>query len=166
MSHSNIGQAPKVASPVDPGGSVKNPCALLTAKQLSQAQGKPGKIEAARGSSPATCSWDFGPNGDILISAHIDPGSTGSGLSDLYVGKQQGNYKSGVFEPTTVAGYPAVYTNPFRDERAQGQCDIEVGIRDDVYLDVQVGAENAGKHSCDYAANTAEQMITTMKNGG
>lgn len=160
----NVKLAPPISNPLNPGSLVGQPCGLLTKPQLDAFGGKAGSTQDTGGSSK-NCSWKFGTNHDVMVTAALDPGATGSGLGDIYAGKQQHTYDKGYFEPTTVAGYPAVFAN-IGDNRKQGSCALKVGINPHMYLDLNIDAYGTGKKSCTALSNTAAKMIDTLKSGG
>lgn len=112
--------APEVPEPLDIEGIVADPCAALTEAQLIRLDvvepGRPGTMD---------CSWSLttGTYHGVIVS--LD-----SSLDEVYA--------SGVnkyFQETTIAGYPAVYASVL-DQRAQGGCNLWVGVTDDVAVGV------------------------------
>jgi len=70
------------------------------------------------------------------------------------------------FEPTTVAGYPAIYGSS-KDERPKGTCSLTVGFSDRVvgYVTSTQVSEAAKPKTCERAAAVAEGIVQTMKAG-
>jgi hypothetical protein len=83
-----------------------------------------------------------------------------NGLSDNYRAQDQFAY----FEPTTVAGYPAVFSD--RDDlRPQGLCIIVVGLTDTLTFSVSEDGELDQQGACDRAKQVAEAALTTLGGG-
>lgn len=156
----NIGKAPRVATPLDTSRFEQSPCGLLTDDQLSEFGGETGKTDTS--ATEVGCGWRFGTQKDSSADAWFSPGATKSGLSDLYVLKEQGAWTDGYFEPTEVAGFPAVFAEG-SDNRENGACVLSVGVRDDMYLNLATQAPpGKGRESCTAAENLAEAMIKTL----
>jgi hypothetical protein len=153
--------APRVEHPLDASRFLAQPCAVLVPAQLTTlgitTPGKPETTGAVAEQAGPMCTW-------IAEGPHRNYGFgflTGNknGLSDTYRGSW-----GGYFEPTTVAGYPAVF-NDVVDSRDEGICNLTVGITDDLTFRIDLTAD-LGRESCDRAVQLAELVVATIKAGG
>lgn len=154
-----------MSDPLDVARFVTSPCEALTKAQLDDfggAEPRPRTMDSGK----QECSWDFGTNGRTNIGLWFQPGPTGSGLSDVYAQNEQGNWDQGYFEPTEIEGYPAVFV-AINEHRDRGDCELSVGVRDELYAQVVVLATSkVGRASCEAASNAASAMIKTMAGAG
>lgn len=158
--------APRVEHPLDATPFLAQPCAVLTATQLSTfGITKPGKPETtgplAEKAGPM-CTW----RNDVEPSFGFDVGFlTGNknGLADTYRGGEEAF--PGYFEPTTVDGYPAVF-NDVVEHRDQGVCNLTVGISDTLTFRTSPTSTALGRQTCDEAVKVARAVIATLKAGG
>jgi hypothetical protein len=152
--------APRVSSPLDASTYLAQPCAVLSTKQLVTlhfpARGKPDTdSETAKTAGPA-CTWQS----DTRATQSSFATGNKNGLSDVYRGHEQGYFE--FWEPTTIAGYPAVFNDP-TDLRSAGACGLNVGISDT--LTILVAVEGSDADPCDPARQTASMIINTLKVG-
>jgi len=154
--------APKVDQPLALGKFVEEPCSALTAAQATNlGVGFPG--EADTSSLGPICIWTNPGGGSINLGFNPKDG----GLSGVYRANKAGEW--GYFqEQPDVSGYPAV-TALLSDTRDIGICALDIGVRDDVLLSVDV-ARSVGKAGsedpCKVTARVAEQILQTVKTGG
>jgi hypothetical protein len=153
----STGSAPSVDRPLNPAPLLTDACAALSPSQLSTLglkAGKPRTIETGK-----TCSWRYadGTSNTVNISP-IEPNK--NGLSDIY---EQGEQKA-YFEPTQIAGYPAVYAD-ITDDRFRGRCALDVGVTDHlaVFILTQLDDGNDARKPCPVADKIAAAMIETLK---
>lgn len=106
------------------------------------------------------CTWTADPEVDSTVGVGFLTGNK-HGLSDTYRGHQQGSF-SGYFEETTVEGFPAVF-NGAPDYRAQGDCNITVGVSDVLTFRASEQGGRKGQGSCDRARQVAAATIATLK---
>jgi hypothetical protein len=159
--------APRVSVPLDAARYLGQPCAVLSAAQMSTFKiSKPGEpdtdSQVAKTSGPG-CSWrtDGEPFRGLDISFLT---GNKNGLDDIYRGYKQLRQFS-YFEETTVSGYPAVFADG-TDGRSQGSCDIKVGISDTLAFRAgELGGASRGAASCDGAKELAAAVIATLKGG-
>jgi len=111
-----------------------------------------------------SCSWKFGANLEWKIQAAYVVPESKNGLQNEYDQNAAGLFEDGYFEPTSVAGYPGVYSS-WADTRPEGRCDLGVGINESTMLTVAVTGQ-ANKDNCHAASNVAERILTTIKAGG
>jgi hypothetical protein len=155
--------APKVNAPLDASKYLPQPCTALSAAALQSFNiSKPGTpdvdSELAKTAGPS-CSWtndaqpvQFGYNVGFLTGNK-------NGLSDTYRGRARFKY----FEPTEVDGYPAVF-NDGNDFRANGVCNLTIGISDTLAFRVRVSfTRDEGTKSCDETKKLASAVIQTLK---
>lgn len=156
--------APKVEDPLDTTRYQGDPCSTLTASQAQDelnlpTQGKPEEIALGKG-----CEW-FNP--DTRGAVHIGL-LTGNhrGLSAVYKANQEGKYP--YFEELpAVEGYPAIASD-IEDRRPRGICVVDVGVTDELILDVAVFLSQANvghAEPCEMAAKVAGMAVKTMKAG-
>jgi hypothetical protein len=149
--------APKVSKPLDPSKFVAAPCSSLTAGQLAgiRLPGAHSTVEYGEGNP--ICSYGVDTTGDGLgVSWMI---KLPNGLSGLYAQKDGQGY----WIPTTIDGYPAVWTD-IADLRAQGDCSISVAVNDHVFLisEWSSGHASVGQESCALAKQGAVDLIHNL----
>ncbi|WP_169515761.1 DUF3558 domain-containing protein [Amycolatopsis nigrescens] len=154
-------KAPRVANPLDASKFATDPCTSLSQARLQnfgvQGSGRPTQSEDGVG-----CGWTFGANGAIGAGVSYIP-KVENGLNNAYALNDANVYSKGYFVPTEVDGYPAVY-NGLVDQRAQGACEMAVGISDKSIFVVRL-TDRPGKDVCKAAANFAEAVVQTIKEG-
>ncbi|WP_181400034.1 DUF3558 domain-containing protein [Actinokineospora spheciospongiae] len=154
--------APKVEQPLALGKFVDEPCSALTAAQAANLGVKfPGEADA----SPLgpTCVWTNPGGASINLGFNQKDG----GLSGVYRANKAGKWEYFQEQPA-VSGYPAV-TALRTDTRNIGTCALDIGVRDDVLLSVDL-AQSVGRvgseDPCKVTARVAEQILQTVKTGG
>ncbi len=170
-SASSVAPERRVSDPLDITPYLSKPCDLVSPEMLEKLGTSPSeanprlpeddKIAAAAGPG---CSWSGEGEGSVGIG--IDSGNKErgvGGLRGLEIARDQGRYK--LWEETSVAGYPAVYMG-ISDSRHRGDCDLAVGIADDMTFGVAAVSfrENPQK-ACQVAAEVAADVIETLKTG-
>ncbi|ONI85587.1 hypothetical protein ALI22I_27805 [Saccharothrix sp. ALI-22-I] len=155
----STGNAPAITGPELDLGKVSGPCDLLKADQLA-ARGvtKPGAKEA----DPAgpTCQWE--PD-DVVrgTSIGVTIMSKANGLDDMYANRAQ----FPVFEPTEVAGYPAV--NGDITDAKHGACSTAVLVaKGEAFLvQIVVNDRNAPAYStpCSESSAVAATVVGNLK---
>ncbi len=152
------GEAPKVTNPLDATFLVSDPCAALSAGQLGELGLADGETRPNKELESEACRWKRTEESLDSVDLTAFVGDT-DGLNSVYANKDSSEY----FEPTEVAGYPAVYTG-LVDARDSGTCNLWVGVNDQAVLHIMtnlVSAESA-EASCGLAADVAEAAITTL----
>lgn len=153
--------APQVENPLDASKVLTDPCAVLTAAQLTSfGVSTPGRgdteSEIAKTVGPL-CLWTADPEVDSTIGVAWQSGNK-NGLSDLYRMRDDQEY----FVEATVEGYPAVFSSEI-DNRDGGDCSITVGVSDALTF----FADETGMLDADGACARAEQVaaaaIATLK---
>jgi hypothetical protein len=156
--------APHVTKPLNGDAYFAKPCAVLTPAQMRTLElPNPGKQDTDSDQAKLTgpgCQWD---DDSTLSTLGFDflPHEKG-GLDWTY---RQGKYVWSYFEPTEVDGYPAVF-NSLGDHRAEGSCNITVGIADSQAFQMEEIGERSGPKSCDRVKQAASLVISTIKSGG
>lgn len=151
--------APAVGVPLDATAFASDACKSLTRSQ-TEALGISPQGEQIE---PRDCSWKFGANLDWVVQLFYT--TVEGGLQNDYDKHASGAYDNGgYFEPTTIDGYPAVFSN-LSDFRARGTCDLNVGIDGHTTFHVTVTGQ-AGKDNCKAASTVASNVIETIKSGG
>jgi hypothetical protein len=162
---SNRYGAPRVAQPLDVTKFLAQPCAALTAQQLQNlnlpAQGKADTDSPIAKNSGPSCDWI---NSDTATSLGLSF-TTGNknGLADLYRANDEGKW-TGYWAETTVSGYPGVF-HGVTDARAQGSCNLAVGVSETLTFLVDIGGRMK-EQSCDFAKQVAAAVAETVKAGG
>jgi uncharacterized protein DUF3558 len=110
--------APQIPLPLDISSYADAPCTLLK-------PGTPVAGDMATGvPDGATCTWKAKTPLQPQITVTVDLKS--GGLEALYRKRARLPY----FEPTDIAGYPAVHTDTDRSVPDQGQCTVNVGMNE------------------------------------
>ncbi len=153
---------PKVANPLDASAFVSEACKLLPAASAAELGfTEPG--EPKNDTSNPSCSWGIRGKADsmqiILGSGNREKGM--GGLAGLYKAKEAGQLR--FLEPgPEVDGYPTVYYG-LQDRRAGGNCDLSVGIADDLTVSAHAGGYENEQDSCGNAQKAASAVIKTLK---
>jgi hypothetical protein len=154
--------APKVANPLDTDRFQDDPCALLTASQAQDElnlppTGKPEGIALGKG-----CNWfNRDTRGEVTLGLLT---GNPNGLSAAYEANQRGDYAY-FTELSPIDGYPAIASD-VADRRSSGACIVDVGVTDELLLDValSLSQNNVGtKDPCEVAAQVAGLALRTMK---
>ncbi|MEY7972421.1 DUF3558 domain-containing protein [Saccharomonospora xinjiangensis] len=149
---------PKVSNPLDVTSLASDPCAALSSEQLAQFGLGEGETQANAGHAGKACRWKRTEESLDSVDFTVVAENT-DGLASVYAAKDGSAY----FEPTEVAGYPAVYTG-LSDSRDSGTCDLWVGVSDQqvVYIMTNLVSAESAEASCGLAADVAEAAITTL----
>ncbi|WP_255375544.1 DUF3558 domain-containing protein [Saccharomonospora sp. CUA-673] len=156
------GEVPRVPNPVDVAPLEQDPCAALDDQQIDELNLEAGQPEELT-DGEWICKYRYAADTNTVVSFVQSPTLT-NGLSDVYDRKDA----VVVFEPTDVAGHPAVVTQTHRDSRDQGYCDLQVGLTDsDVVTVVAQIAESNDDYpqGCAVAEVFAEEMIENLRGG-
>ncbi|RSN14879.1 DUF3558 domain-containing protein [Amycolatopsis roodepoortensis] len=158
-SSDSSGSAPKVANPLKTSSIENDACsALSAAKRTELGLGEGEQRTTSVGPGCSIFAAD-----DRLNQIEISPVlANKNGLSDVYDTKANNEY----FEPTEVAGYPAVYAASL-DARNKGKCGLFVGVTDQLAVNILVQYDNGPGASdpCPVALKVGEAMIETLKEG-
>ena len=153
--------APRVDTPLDATRFLTEPCAVLDQEQLAEFGVTSPGIPTTTGATAETvgpyCIWHADPALGSTIGVGFETGNK-HGLSDTYRGRDQFEY----FEPTTVDGYPAVYSDG-ADLRSQGSCVIGVGISDTLAFNASEQGELDADGACERARQVAAAALATLK---
>jgi hypothetical protein len=150
-------QAPRVVAALDAARLLIDPCAALTSANLAglhlTSVINSGTHHNADG---VQCTWTGESGGSISIG--WETVST-NGLSDLYAKSSTIAY----WRPSTVSGYPAAYGDILGDNRARGECVINVAVNDRLYFDSDfIDLANA-KQSCTRTQQAAADVIENLR---
>jgi hypothetical protein len=161
----STGGAPAVKDPLDASRYLSQPCAILSATTLTGLKvsrpGIPDTDSPVAKTSGPQCVWhtDDQPVGQTYGVGFLTGNK--NGLSDTYRGGKKAF--PGYFEPTEVNGYPAVF-NDLTDDRANGSCNITVGISSSLAFRAGIeGSKDTGTRSCDLVKQLAVTVIQTLK---
>lgn len=159
----------RVSEPLDISAYLSDPCGLVSVEKLGELGFSPGDGEAhlpeddefAAQTGPA-CGWVGQGNGSISViitSKNTERGVGGlEGLRALY---EQGRYR--LWEETFVADYPAAYLG-VSDARSRGDCNIAVGIADDMAFSVTASSfRDNPAMACQVADEVAVDVIENLK---
>ncbi|ANN21470.1 hypothetical protein SD37_00360 [Amycolatopsis orientalis] len=158
-SSGSSGSAPKVPSPLKTSSIESDACSALSAAKRSEL----GLGEGERRTTSVGPGCSIFAADDRLNQIEISPVlANKNGLSDVYDTKANDEY----FEPTEVAGYPAVYAAAL-DGRKSGKCGLFVGVTDQLAVNILVQYDNGPGASdpCPVALKVGEAMIETLKEG-
>jgi hypothetical protein len=148
-----------VTEPLDVTKFVTKPCTTLIASQVTAL----GLVGAGKPDSAASgnemCSWHSADDREDYTISFL-PNNKG-GLSDNYRANKTGRWK--YFEPTEVAGYPAVFQDSV-DSRSTGYCTVVTGVRDELTFRT-TSASTANQKGCEKVKEIAVQVIATLKAG-
>ncbi|HEX7660068.1 MAG TPA: DUF3558 domain-containing protein [Pseudonocardiaceae bacterium] len=150
--------APKVTNPLDASKFLQSPCTALTTSDLDGIAVGDAKVQSSPSNLGPDCDWQggaFGASGAISISWEtIDK----NGLSDLYAQRANAYY----WIPTTVSGYPAVFSDPLADLRSQGSCTINVGVSDSLFFLASTNGAPDANTACSRAQQAAADVIKNL----
>lgn len=153
---------PKVANPLNASAFVGDACKLLSPAAAAELGfTEPG--ESSNDTSNSDCSWGIRGKADslqlILGSGNREKGM--GGIAGLHKAKEAGQLR--FLEPgPEVDGYPTVYYG-IQDRRAGGNCDLAVGVADDLTVGVHAGGYDNEQESCGNAQKAASAVIKTLK---
>ncbi|OLT45475.1 hypothetical protein BJF85_18480 [Saccharomonospora sp. CUA-673] len=155
------GEAPRVPDPIDVAPLDENPCAVLSDAQVRDRNFEPGEARVQQGTPE--CLYEYTDGSGSRVAFVQVPDFT-NGLDDVYARKDA----VALFEPTQVAGHPAVITSNYSDDRDEGYCDLQVGLADNYVMSVmvQVGEDSDDyPRGCEVAEAVAGDMIETLGGG-
>jgi hypothetical protein len=150
-------EVPTVSDPLDAAALTSEPCTALTSAQLDELGLTEGETRPNDQFEGEACRWKS--TEDSLDSVDLTALDNTDGLAGVYAAKNENAY----FEPTDVAGYPAVYSG-LVDARDSGACNLWVGVDDETVLHVltNLGSADSADASCGFAADVAEATISTL----
>jgi hypothetical protein len=150
--------APKVTQPLNASALVAKPCSSLTLSNVAGVGLTDAISNSDSDANGKACSWAGEAGGAVAVS--WDTANT-HGLSDLYA--KQSTYA--YWQPTTVTGYPAVYGDGLGDQRANGDCVLNVGVSDQLAFFVQYNNPANATQACSLAGKAAADVIANLKGG-
>ncbi|WP_040922204.1 DUF3558 domain-containing protein [Saccharomonospora xinjiangensis] len=161
----------RVSEPLEISPYLSRPCDLVSSQLLGKLGTSPDKSnprlpkddEVAAGVGPS-CSWKIEGEGSIGIGIASENARRGAGgLRALELLREQGRFK--LWEESSVSAYPAVYFG-VRDARTEGDCDLAVGIADDMTFSVAaIGFSSGDQQACDVADEIAADVIANLRKG-
>jgi hypothetical protein len=149
------GKAPSIANPIAADQFVAEPCASLTAAQLTEIGAASGQVNNS--DSGSACDWKVGVSTVVRIG-YLE---SKTGLGNLYTLNDSDTWKDGYFEPLELQGYPAAYVSD-SDGRLAGVCVLSVGIASKVVFTI-TATGRAGDDSCATAKTVASDVLTTIR---
>ncbi|MGW4062494.1 DUF3558 domain-containing protein [Amycolatopsis sp. NPDC004747] len=158
---------PKVANPLDASKYASKPCDIVPGSVLSSLKfTEPGHTQLqdeGLGAAGPGCGWKISGEGVsmqvIIGTGNRDRGA--GGLAGLYGAHESGQFPFLEAAPD-VDGYPAIYVDK-RDRRPIGNCVLDVGVADDLAINVYAGGYEGADDSCAAAQKVAAAIITTLK---
>nr|WP_245992868.1 DUF3558 domain-containing protein [Prauserella muralis] len=161
---------PAVSEPLDPSPYLDDPCKLAEPAALAElGYGEPGTKRTEETTDETlqggpSCGWfSDGAEGISVVIQTVNRERGTGGLGGVYESYKDG--QRAYWEPTTVNGYPAAYTDK-QDFRDQGECGIVVGIQDDLSFAVGTdGYVSDPERACADAQALAGVVIETLKGG-
>ncbi|ANZ35458.1 hypothetical protein BBK82_04550 [Lentzea guizhouensis] len=159
------GGAPKVGTPLDVTVFEAAPCTAVTPAQV-EAFGLTGVTGKVNTTAPGkACLWT-----GVNTAARSSPGLVilpdGTNLGTIYANKDNGTYAA-FEELPAIQGYPAALTLA-ADLRAQGNCEISVGVSDDraiLFTFSSLSGSPRFADPCGSLTEFANLAITTIKAG-
>lgn len=143
---------PEVVDPLDVTTLGEDPCALLTADQLTRLG-----VGVGQATGDGSCTWATGSAGaqgvDVLVA-----GIRSTSLSAFYT--QYVETGDGSWEPTTVGGRPGALVNG-TFEQSTGSCVLLVALAEDAYLRVERGTSPSQDEACSSATEAAGLVLAT-----
>jgi hypothetical protein len=116
--------APEISFPLDLAPYAAMPCTLLK-------QGQPVLQDLDTGKNTgSTCTWQAKTPQQPEMTATVELKS--GGLEAVYRERARLPY----FDPTEIAGYPAVRWDTERSVPDQGRCTVSVGVNEDALLTI------------------------------
>ncbi|TQJ04145.1 DUF3558 domain-containing protein [Amycolatopsis cihanbeyliensis] len=152
-------KAPPVQDPLDASKYIQDPCSSLTESQQQEFNVTSSRENSDEDNS--RCRWNIG-DGSTSPGVSYATGIE-EGLDRLYALNDTGHWDKGYFEPTEIAGYPAVYVE-IVDNRGPGDCNLAVAISDNLFFNSTVRTHGDGD-ACQAAENVAKAVIETIKAG-
>ncbi|SHF28343.1 DUF3558 domain-containing protein [Streptoalloteichus hindustanus] len=152
---------PLAQPPLDTSRFEADPCQALRPEQLTQF-GKHSPPKAQEPVAGPNCAWaGADPTVDTRVTITINTRS--GGLEGIY----QRQDKFGHFQPTTVAGYPAVQAIDHRDAPKQGDCVTQVGVAEERLVTASVRISDR-KHpdyssACEVSDRAAALVVENLK---
>ncbi|MEU4671492.1 DUF3558 domain-containing protein [Amycolatopsis sp. NPDC023774] len=160
-------RAPKVAQPLDPAAYLGKPCSLVPQSALTPLHySGPGEATLAgsefAGAGPG-CAWTIGAEG-LSVQIVIGTGNRDQGIGGLAgIYRAQDSGQLGFVDPApSVDGYPAVFSD-LTDRRARGNCNLWVGLADDLAFAVAAQGYQGEQDSCQVAETVAGAVVGTLK---
>ena len=161
---------PKVSVPLDVSKFESNPCQIVSKDVLSSLQyTDPGKYyprddKVADRKAGPSCAWTLRGEGvslQVVIGAGNRDRGTG-GLAGLYAAHENGTLLKFLEPAPDVEGYPAIYLDT-SDRRPQGNCGLQIGVADDLAIDVATEGYQGKSDSCGAAQQVAAAIVKTLK---
>ena len=158
---------PKVAQPLNASAYAADPCKLMPQSTLTELRfvdpGTPHTAAAPDTKAGPYCGWIVKGEGAglqvSLLTGNRDNGM--GGLAGIYGGHASGQFA--FLEKTEdVDGYPAVFADR-KDRRAGGNCNMYVGIADDLVFGAYALGYQGAQDSCQAAQQAAAAVVKTLK---
>ncbi|MEU4804553.1 DUF3558 domain-containing protein [Actinosynnema sp. NPDC023587] len=154
-------RAPRVAEPLTPDPYVADACRAIPAERAGPLDlATPGR--KATNAASSGCLW-FTTDRQFSVAVGYMT-ALEAGLSEIYAQHARNPTVFKYFEPTDVTGYPALFADKI-DERERGECLLNIGVTDDLYMFVAANHLPRGKNVCELAAQVGAAVVATMKKG-
>lgn len=151
--------APAIANPLDLGEFGSAPCKILSPEELASIKIKVTNRSANMDRPGPMCTYE---RDDALLwgLSVTFLTSESEGLSRSYEGEKVD--PAAYFEEVpSVSGYPGVLTGLI-DDRAEGNCGLLIGIRDDLVVQVLL-TDDSGAHPCKRATEVGRLVVDRLK---
>lgn len=153
--------APTVSRPISSLDRYKqDPCKILTRSQIEQLGYNNTVKRDLNWDNGPHCDWRDKETNSVAITVLNDQPQ---GLTGIYSNKDSFEY----FEPTEVAGYPALVAGLI-DNRDNGACAMDVGVTDEQVITLTAsmlpGTPDA-KRPCEVLKRAAKMAVNTMSAG-
>jgi len=160
----SAGSGPKVPAPLSTQALLSDPCSALGDSDATgiglAAPGRPFQGDQGAAKDLKGCQWVSAEFQGLNTAGIVPLTPNKNGISDIYAQKNQEAY----FEVTTLAGYPAVHAAK-TDDRANGHCELWVGVTDQLAVSVSVGLGTGQGRSnpCGAADKVGTAMVNHLK---
>lgn len=152
---------PRVEHPLHASRFLDRPCDLLPDGWAEKNGYTPGReVEPLTASSNPSCAWRATGDLQVIIGMSNQRNGMG-GIAGLHRAHEMGQIK--FFELTEIAGYPAAYWDG-ADRRADGKVRLDVGIQDDLSINVVSSwTVVRQQEAVPTAVAAAKQILKTLK---
>ncbi|SNR48676.1 Protein of unknown function [Haloechinothrix alba] len=158
--------APAVQDPIEDTSAFENDvCSVLTEAQVDRLDVEIQQSEEDGQDFGPACRWRTETRDESFTTALLTV--DGEGLSTSYADEQADRVE--LFEELDlIAGHPVVAVD-LNDDREDGYCNVEVGLRDDLsfYLALSADVDSSPYHddSCGAAYEIAGMAVETIEGG-
>ncbi|SDR16888.1 Protein of unknown function [Actinopolyspora saharensis] len=168
----NMHGAPEVQNPLDTEAFQQKPCSVLESDQINALDMQQWEVEQEMDAvGGPKCGWTYmgGPPDYTVSNTGVTFMAKGTGLKGVYQRKDAFEYFR---ELKPVEGFPAVAGASLAPQTSTpeeaGECDIHVGVTDDLAVTTQVSLGEGSPYAgdpCGRARDVATEVVKTLKAG-